>query len=163
MLSLYLFIEWFYDPAFRSWWQLNGCVGVPLYKIYRRNTQWKSVISDEERRAKAEAEEALKRADSTDDLIREICGSKNNRNSRFRSSSSSNNKNDENNNDSTGDRPEISDSERSTPEHLKGYKGSLEEDEDNATAAAKKKSRLRTFSETLKMLDDDILQELSVK
>ena len=36
------FKEWFYDNEFRSWWQLNGCVGVPLYKLYKRNTEWKN-------------------------------------------------------------------------------------------------------------------------
>ena len=36
------FKEWFYGNEFRSWWQLNGCVGVPLYRLYRRNTEWKN-------------------------------------------------------------------------------------------------------------------------
>ena len=30
---------------FRSWWQLNGCLGVPLYKLYKRNNrqaEWRS-------------------------------------------------------------------------------------------------------------------------
>ena len=36
------FKEWFYDNEFRSWWQLNGCVGVPLYRLYKRNTEWKN-------------------------------------------------------------------------------------------------------------------------
>ena len=37
--------EWFYDNEFRSWWQLNGCIGVPLYKLYRRNTEWKNTAT----------------------------------------------------------------------------------------------------------------------
>ena len=38
------FKEWFYDSDFRSWWQLNGCVGVPLYKLYKRNNEWKNTV-----------------------------------------------------------------------------------------------------------------------
>ena len=26
------FREWFYEETFRSWWQLNGCVGVPVIR-----------------------------------------------------------------------------------------------------------------------------------
>ena len=37
--------DWFYEMEFRSWWQLNGCVGVPLYKIYKRNTEWRKEVS----------------------------------------------------------------------------------------------------------------------
>jgi len=36
------FREWFYELSFRSWWQLNGCLGVPLYKIYRRKNEWRT-------------------------------------------------------------------------------------------------------------------------
>jgi hypothetical protein len=81
------------------------------------------------------------------------------------------------------------DSGRSTPEHLKKYSGSkafdgdsddeAEEDgenndEDDVKSSAKtsnnkssskekdKSRRARTFSETLKLLDDDILAELDV-
>ncbi len=62
------------------------------------------------------------------------------------------------------------DSGRSTPEHLKKYSGSAdvdgdgeEGDEDEEEAEKDKaKKRSRTFSETLKMLDDDILAELDV-
>lgn len=36
------FREWFYELSFRSWWQLNGCVGVPVYKIYRRKNEWRT-------------------------------------------------------------------------------------------------------------------------
>ena len=36
------FQSWFYETAFRSWWQLNGLVGVPLYRIYKRKKDWKS-------------------------------------------------------------------------------------------------------------------------
>merc|ERR1719312_2024208 len=31
------FQDWFYDQQFRTWWQVMGGVGVPLYKIYQRN------------------------------------------------------------------------------------------------------------------------------
>ena len=36
------FQNWFYESSFRSWWQLNGLVGVPLYRIYKRKNDWKS-------------------------------------------------------------------------------------------------------------------------
>ena len=35
------FQSWFYENSFRSWWQLNGLVGVPLYRIYKRKSDWK--------------------------------------------------------------------------------------------------------------------------
>ena len=35
------FQSWFYENSFRSWWQLNGLVGVPLYRIYQRKSDWK--------------------------------------------------------------------------------------------------------------------------
>ena len=71
------------------------------------------------------------------------------------------------------------DSGRSTPEHLKKYSGSNgiagdddddedgenenRENEDNSSMNNKTKDkRGRTFSETLKLLDDDILAELDV-
>jgi len=73
------------------------------------------------------------------------------------------------------------DSGRSTPQHLKKYCGTQDdEDEDdvkaeeetngdaseNASDSSKckeaKTRRARTFSETLKLLDDDILAELDV-
>ena len=50
---------------------------------------------------------------------------------------------------------------RSTPEHLKNIAvQSDQEDNDNDDKPQKKS---RTFSETLKMLDDDILADLDVK
>ena len=63
------------------------------------------------------------------------------------------------------------DSGRSTPEHLKKYSGSAAFTDNcngttngsNSAQAAENSRRLRTFSETLKMLDDDILEELDVK
>ena len=36
------FQSWFYENEFRSWWQLNGLMGVPLYRIYKRKNDWKS-------------------------------------------------------------------------------------------------------------------------
>ena len=76
-----------------------------------------------------------------------------------------------------------SDSGRSTPEYLKKYSVKYHfsgrdkpKDEDEATEVetpttattlpasdAAQQKRLRTFSETLQMLDDDILAELDVK
>jgi len=72
------------------------------------------------------------------------------------------NPNDDNNDDDSG---------RSTPEHLKKYSGSAAFNDNcngtnsgsNSAQAAENSRRLRTFSETLKMLDDDILEELDVK
>ena len=57
---------------------------------------------------------------------------------------------------------------RSTPEHLKKYSGTnLYDDDDgdkeNRENEEEKEKRSRTFSETLKMLDDDIVAELNVK
>ncbi len=67
------------------------------------------------------------------------------------------------------------DSGRSTPEHLKKYSGTAgmsdgedddvddeEKEEIDQDKIRTKKTKARTFSETLKMLDDDILAELDV-
>ena len=57
---------------------------------------------------------------------------------------------------------------RSTPEHLKKYSGTkLYDDEEGKDkqeeeGEAVKAKRSRTFSETLKLLDDDIVAELNV-
>ena len=59
---------------------------------------------------------------------------------------------------------------RSTPEHLKKYSGTkLYDDEEEGKdkqeeeeGEAVKAKRSRTFSETLKLLDDDIVAELNV-
>jgi hypothetical protein len=51
------------------------------------------------------------------------------------------------------------------PDYLKKYSGSLDANGDVADTTeslATKNRRLRTFSETLKMLDDDIVAELNV-
>jgi hypothetical protein len=40
-----VFVDWFYDSHFRCWWQLNGCVGVPLYKVYKRNSEWRRQVA----------------------------------------------------------------------------------------------------------------------
>ena len=51
---------------------------------------------------------------------------------------------------------------RSTPEHLRGV--TVEAADDTEEANNKKNTaKTRTFSETLKMLDDDILADLDVK
>ena len=61
------------------------------------------------------------------------------------------------------------DSGCSTPDHLKKYSGSAdvkdeeeEKEEEVNTKTDDDKKRGRTFSETLKLLDDDILAELNV-
>jgi len=63
--------EWFYDNEFRSWWQVMGCVGVPLYKIYPRKTQWRTVRPQE-----VEDENKLSRNDSVDDMIAQVLNKK---------------------------------------------------------------------------------------
>jgi len=53
---------------------------------------------------------------------------------------------------------------RSTPAHLKNINVTLPSDEEEDISTPKKPTRKnRTFSETLKTLDDDILAELNVK
>jgi len=65
------FQNWFYDQAFRGWWQVTGCVGVPLYRIYPRKTAWrteKPEVTEDEPVAKS----SLTRADSVDDMIAQV-------------------------------------------------------------------------------------------
>ena len=38
------FVPWFLEFHFRSWWQLNGLLGVPLYKINNRKEIWNSGV-----------------------------------------------------------------------------------------------------------------------
>lgn len=155
------FQSWFYEPTFRSWWQLNGCLGVPLYRLYKRNTNWKSggpiepspddnsdkqpeVASIVDRAAqlaeKYNFQYNIRRDDSTDELLKSVHAQREARKKQLLSVK--NNDNDD------------FDSGRSTPEHLKKYSGTHETTENK---------RLRTFSETLKLLDEDILHDLDVK
>merc|ERR1712223_2016604 len=46
------FQDWFYDQTFRGWWQVTGCVGVPLYRIYPRKTAWRTEARGDRRRAR---------------------------------------------------------------------------------------------------------------
>jgi len=65
------FQNWFYDQTFRGWWQVTGCVGVPLYRIYPRKTAWrteKPEVTEDEPVAKS----SLTRADSVDDMIAQV-------------------------------------------------------------------------------------------
>merc|ERR1719350_1932913 len=65
------FQNWFYDQTFRGWWQVTGCVGVPLYRIYPRRTAWrteKPEVTEDEPVAKS----SLTRADSVDDMIAQV-------------------------------------------------------------------------------------------
>ena len=50
-----------------------GCVGVPLYKIYPRKTQWRT-----ERPAESNEDRTVTRNDSVDDMIAQVqtCKSK---------------------------------------------------------------------------------------
>lgn len=170
------FQSWFYENSFRSWWQLNGLVGVPLYRIYKRKSDWKSggpiepatepdgvngksadsnALSIVEKAAalaeKYSTQYTLRRDDSTDELLKSVHAQREARKKQMVAAANRQNNNDD-------------DSGRSTPEHLKKYSGSLGLDANgssNTNSGSEK--RLRTFSETLKMLDDDILEELDVK
>jgi hypothetical protein len=175
------FQSWFYEATFRDWWQLNGLVGVPLYRIYKRKNDWKSggpiePSTDENAdkqpdtksivdKAAALAEKysstySIRRDDSTDELLKSVHASREARKMQLLSEANRQNNNDED-----------EDSGRSTPEHLKKYSGSVGIDSNNSnntiggssSSAAASNKRLRTFSETLKMLDDDILEDLDVK
>ena len=48
-----------------------GCVGVPLYKIYPRKTQWRTV-----RPVEVEEDNKLSRNDSVDDMIAQVLNKK---------------------------------------------------------------------------------------
>jgi len=100
------FQDWFYDNEFRSWWQVMGCVGVPLYKIYQRKTEWRTV-----RPADAE-ERGVRRDDSVDDMIAQVLKQR-----RSRVAVKAGEDSDE--------------SGRSTPEHLKNIKINLDSDNDD--------------------------------
>jgi len=67
------FQHWFYDQAFRGWWQVMGCVGVPLYRIYQRKTEWKTEKPD---RSKEEEDRHVARDDSVDDMIAQVLNKK---------------------------------------------------------------------------------------
>ena len=166
-LSWENFQEWFYESSFRSWWQLNGLVGVPLYRLYKRKNDWKSggpieptmdpdteksietqsiVEKAAEMAEKYSSKYAIKRDDSTDELLNRVHAQREARKKQLLAAAEAAAKDEE------------ADSGRSTPEHLKKYSNSTQVDLENGN-----NKRLRTFSETLKMLDDDILQELDVK
>ena len=90
---------------------------------------------------------SIKRDDSTDELLKSVHAQREARKKQLLAAETT--------------KDEDIDSGRSTPEHLKKYSGGnvdLENGNNNSN-----NKRLRTFSETLKMLDDDILQELDVK
>ena len=162
------FQSWFYENCFRSWWQLNGCIGVPLYKIYKRKSAWNKQVgelSEDQlndieqhglikpiRPARTKRNFKLERDDSIEELMKTIRAPR----PRVEATIDANSK-DENANDDSG---------RSTPEHLKKYSvtlGSDGEEEELDQEDHSKNKRGRTFSETLKMLDEDILAELNVQ
>ena len=89
---------------------------------------------------------AIKRDDSTDELLNRVHAQREARKKQLLAAAEAAAKDEE------------ADSGRSTPEHLKKYSNSTQVDLENGN-----NKRLRTFSETLKMLDEDILQELDVK
>jgi len=162
------FQSWFYENSFRSWWQLNGLVGVPLYRIYQRKSDWKSggpiepatdpdsgdqpgstnALSIVEKAAalaeKYSTQYKLQRDDSTDELLKSVHAQREARKKQLLASANKQNNNDD-------------DSGRSTPEHLKKYSGSAAFNDNcngtntgsNSAQAAENSRRLRTFSETL--------------
>jgi len=126
-----------------------GCVGVPLYKIYPRKTEWKTVRPKES--LEDAADKKITRNDSVDDMIAQVLKQRQAREARVKARVAAAEKE----GDSSG---------RSTPEHLKNIAvQSDQEDNDNDDAPDKPQRKSRTFSETLKMLDDDILADLDVK
>merc|ERR1719317_848508 len=134
------FQEWFYDQQFRTWWQVMGGVGVPLYKIYKRKTEWKT----EKPEPKEEEDRYIARDDSVDDMIAQVLKQRTVRTAAPQED-----------NDSSG---------RSTPEHLKNININLpSDDEEDDSSLKKPMKKNRTFSETLKMLDADILADLDEK
>ena len=158
---------------------------MPLYRIYPRKNDWKSegpiiptADQDEDvgsasettksivERAAVLAEKyakqySIQRDDSTDELLKSVHAQREARKKQLLSR-----KNQE---------AEDGDSGRSTPDHLKNYPGTVGTDNNeakdenkenistNLTGDNDNSKRLRTFSETLKLLDDDILDELDVK
>jgi len=66
------FQDWFYDQQFRTWWQVMGGVGVPLYRIYQRKTEWKT----EKPEPKEEEDRYIARDDSVDDMIAQVLNKK---------------------------------------------------------------------------------------
>jgi len=134
------FQDWFYDQQFRTWWQVMGGVGVPLYRIYQRKTEWKT----EKPEPKEEEDRYIARDDSVDDMIAQVLKQRTVRTAAPQEE-----------NDSSG---------RSTPAHLKNIKINLpSDDEDDDSSLKKPIKKNRTFSETLKMLDADILADLDEK
>merc|ERR1719244_2453333 len=134
------FQDWFYDQQFRTWWQVMGGVGVPLYRIYQRKTEWKT----EKPEPKEEEDRYIARDDSVDDMIAQVLKQRTVR--------------------TTAPQEENDSSGRSTPAHLKNIKINLPSDDEDADSSLKKPiKKNRTFSETLKMLDADILADLDEK
>jgi len=135
------FQDWFYDQGFRTWWQVMGGVGVPLYRIYQRKTEWKT---EKPEPSKEEEERYIPRDDSVDDMIAQVLKQRTV--------------------PKTAPQDENDSSGRSTPAHLKDIKINLpSEDEDDESSLKKPMKKNRTFSETLKMLDADILADLDEK
>jgi len=137
------FQKWFYETDFRNWWQVTGCVGVPVYRIYPRKTEWRRERKPEVGNPAPNNPSTcngyrVTKADSVDDMIAQVLSQR-----------------------KTYTAPESNESSgRSTPAHLKDYKTADAADD---VAALKMPRKTRTFSETLKSLDDDILAELDVK
>ena len=92
---------------------------------------------------------SIKRDDSTDELLKSVHAQREARKKQLLAAETT--------------KDEEIDSGRSTPEHLKKYSGGNVDLENGNSSSNNNNKRLRTFSETLKMLDDDILQELDVK
>ena len=55
--------------CFRNWWQVTGCCGVPLYKIYPRKTEWRKERKPDPVDSTARG---LSKNDSVDDMIAQV-------------------------------------------------------------------------------------------
>lgn len=146
--------------------KLPNCINFQLYKIYRRSTEWRLEMPKVERRedlietrVAARRNYSLAKDDSVDELVKSYYNAA--AKSKAAASAAETKKSDDD------------DSGRSTPEYLKGYSGTKGDPDEEAETEQQNgvvdssseggKKRLRTFSETLKMLDEDILAELNVK
>ena len=58
----------------RNWWQVSGCVGVPLYRIYPRKSEWRRERKPEDK--VNNNNKSLSKTDSVDDMIAQVLNRK---------------------------------------------------------------------------------------
>jgi len=147
------FKTWFYETDFRNWWQVSGCVGVPLYRIYPRKTEWRrerppaqdTHSDDASTGGGAPGGSQVARADSVDDMIAQVMSQR--RVYRPSTATGSTSTSGRTTPDGDSDRPLVAPAVTDSGD-MTG----------NIT-----RRKVRTFSETLRSLDEDILAELDVK